>query len=371
MAADLLIRTPARRERSRIHIGRGSLAALGRLARRESGALRVAVVSDARVAALYGRAALGALRRAGIDGRLVIVPRGERAKQPAALARLWSRLADLRLGRRDAIVALGGGSVGDLAGFAAATWLRGVDWIGVPTTLLAQVDSSVGGKTGIDLDAGKNLAGAFHQPALVIADPDTLRTLPARQRRAGLAEVVKVAFATDARLFRRLERDAARLRAGDPAATLAAIRAAVRAKARIVQADEREREGGVRTALNFGHTLGHAIEAALGYRRLLHGEAVAIGMRAAARLSVRVARLPAAECVRLEALLDRLGLPRTMPPLRTARLHAAMRLDKKRDKKRANVTRWVLTPRMGHASVPRPIDRRLIQAAMLEVGARR
>jgi len=237
----------------------------------------------------------------------------------------------------------------------------------VPTTLLAQVDSSVGGKTGIDLSAGKNLAGAFHQPALVIAEPDTLRTLPARQRRAGLAEVIKIAFATDATFFRRLERDATRLRAGDPAATLAAIRAAVRAKARIVAADEREREGGVRTALNFGHTLGHAIEAALGYERLLHGEAVAIGMRAAARLSVRVARLPAAECARLEALLDRVGLPRIMPPLRTVRLHDAM----EHDKKRASVTRWVLTPRMGHASVPRPIDRRLIQAAMLEVGARR
>jgi 3-dehydroquinate synthase len=367
MAADLLIRTPARRSRSRIRIGRGSLAALGRLARRETGALRVAVVSDARVAALLGRVAFRSLARGGIAAEWVLVPRGERAKQPAQLARLWSRLAALGIGRRDAIVALGGGSVGDLAGFAAATWLRGVHWIGVPTTLLAQVDSSVGGKTGIDLAAGKNLAGAFHQPALVIADPDTLRTLPPRQRRAGLAEVVKIAFATDAGFFRRLERDAVRLRAGDPATTLAAIRAAVRAKARIVQADEREREGGVRTALNFGHTLGHAIEAALGYRGLLHGEAVAIGMRAAARLSVRVARLPARECARLEALLDRLGLPRTMPPLRMARLLAAMR----HDKKRASVTRWVLTPRMGHASVPRPIDRRLIQAAMLEVGARR
>ena len=367
MAADLLIRTPARRERSRIHIGRGSLAALGRRTRRETGAVRVAVVSDARVAALYGRAALGSLRRAGIDARLVLVPRGERAKTPGVLARLWSRLADLGLGRRDAIVALGGGSIGDLAGFAAATWLRGVPWIGVPTTLLAQVDSSVGGKTGIDLPAGKNLAGAFHQPALVIADPGTLRTLPARQRRAGLAEVIKIAFATDAAFFRRLERDAVRLGTGDPAATFAGIRAAVRAKARIVRADEREREGGVRTALNFGHTLGHAIEAALGYERLLHGEAVAIGMRAAARLSVRVAGLPRAQCARLEALLDEIGLPRTMPALRIAQLHAAM----KHDKKRASVTRWVLTPRMGHASVPRPIDRRLIQAAMLEVGARR
>jgi 3-dehydroquinate synthase len=260
-----------------------------------------------------------------------MVPRGERAKQTAVLTRLWGRLAALGLGRRDALVALGGGAVGDLTGFAAATWLRGVPWIGVPTTVLAQVDSSVGGKTGVDLAAGKNLVGAFHHPLLVVADPGTLASLPARQRRAGLAEVVKIGMAVDAALFRRLERDAARLAAGETPALAAAIRAAVAAKARVVRRDEREREGGVRTALNLGHTLGHAIEAAHGFRGVLHGEAVALGMRAAARLSVAVAGLPERERVRLEALL---------------------------------------TPRMGHASVPRPIDRRLVRAAMLAVGAR-
>jgi len=367
VAADLSIRFPPPDARSRIHLRRGALASLGTLTRRTLRPARAAVVSDARVARLYGRATLRSLARAGIEPDLVLVPRGERAKQSAVLARLWSRFAALGIGRRDAIVALGGGSIGDLAGFAAASWLRGVNWICVPTTLLAQVDSSVGGKTGIDLRAGKNLVGAFHQPALVIADPDTLRTLPARQRRAGLAEVVKMGFAVDARLFRRLERDAARLAAGDPAALLAATRAAIAAKARIVRRDEREREGGVRTALNFGHTLGHAIEAALGYRGILHGEAIAIGMRAAARLSVREAGLPPAHAARLEALLDRLRLPRTMPPLPLVRLHDAMR----HDKKRAGTVRWVLTPRMGHASVPRPIHRRLVEAVMLAVGARR
>jgi len=367
VAADLRIHYPPRSDRSRVHFGRGSLAALGRLTRRELNPTRVAVVSDARVAALYGRAALGSLGRAGMRADLVIVPRGERAKQPPVLAGLWARLAALGISRHDAIVALGGGSIGDLAGFAAATWLRGVPWIGVPTTVLAQVDSSVGGKTGIDLAAGKNLAGAFHQPVLVIADPETLATLPARQRRAGLAEVVKMGFATDARLFRRLEREAAALAAGEPEALAAAIRAGVAAKARIVAADEREREGGPRTALNFGHTLGHAIEAALGYRGMLHGEAIAVGMRAAARLSTQLAGLPGAEHARLEALLDRLKLPRAMPQLRLARLLDAMQ----HDKKRRGEVRWVLTPRMGHASVPRPIDRRLVQAAMLAVGARR
>jgi 3-dehydroquinate synthase len=229
------------------------------------------------------------------------------------------------------------------------------------------VDSSIGGKTGIDLVAGKNLVGAFHHPALVVADPDTLSTLPARQRRAGLAEVVKIAMATDARLFKRLERHAEALAAGEPHATLAVVRAAIRAKARIVRRDEREREGGSRTALNFGHTLGHAIEAARGYRGVLHGEAVAIGMRAAARLSVHAAGLDPRHAARLETLLDRLRLPRVMPPTRIARLHIAMR----HDKKRAGTVRWVLTPRMGHASVPRPIDRRVTEAAMLAVGARR
>jgi 3-dehydroquinate synthase len=367
VAADLTISYPARRALSRVHLRRGALASLGPLVRRTLGVSQVALVSDARVAALHGRRAMGSLARAGIEARLLLVPRGEAAKQPRALAALWSRLASLGIARREAVVALGGGSVGDLAGFAAATWMRGVPWVCVPTTLLAQVDSSIGGKTGIDLSAGKNLVGAFHQPALVIADPETLATLPERQRRAGLAEVVKIGFAADAGLFRRLERNAAALAAGHPQTLLAIIRAAVRTKARIVRADEHEREGGVRTALNFGHTLGHAIEAARGYRGILHGEAVAVGMRAAARLSTRLAGLPAAERARLEALLDHLRLPRAMPPTRLARLQAALR----HDKKRAGVVRWVLTPRMGHASVPRPIDRRLAEVAMLAVGARR
>jgi 3-dehydroquinate synthase len=366
VAADLQITYPASRVHSRVRVRRGALEDLGALTRRATGASRAVVVSDARIALLYGGRALRSLRRAGVAAELLIIPRGERAKRPPVLARLWERLAALGLGRRDVLVALGGGVVGDLAGFAAATWLRGVAWVGVPTSVLAQVDSSVGGKTGVDLAAGKNLVGAFHQPALVVADPDTLATLPARQRRAGLAEVAKMGMAVDAALFRWTERHAEALRAGDPGTLAAAVRAAIVVKARVVRRDEREREGGGRAALNFGHTLGHAIEAAHGYRGVLHGEAVAIGMRAAARLSVRLAGLPERDHARLAAVLDRLGLPRRMPPTSSARLHAAMRLDKKR----ADRVRWVLTPRIGHASVPRPIDRRLVQATMLEVGAR-
>ncbi len=367
MAADLHITYPTQPARSRVRLAPGAIHALGLLTRRATGATRVVVVSDARVVALHGDRALRSLRRAGLAVDLVLVPRGEAAKRPEVALRLWARLAGLGLSRRDAIVALGGGAVGDLAGFVAATWLRGVAWVCVPTTVLAQLDSSIGGKTGIDLAAGKNLVGAFHQPVLVVTDPQTLGTLPPRQRRAGLAEVVKMGMAVDAQLFRRLERDAARLAAGEPGALVWAVRAGVAAKARIVRRDEREREGGVRTALNFGHTLGHAIESAQGYRGILHGEAVAVGMRAAARLSERLEGLASSQRARLDALLDALRLPRAMPPTTVARLHDAMR----HDKKRAHRVRWVLTPRIGHASVPRPIEHRLVEAVMLEVGARR
>jgi 3-dehydroquinate synthase len=365
VAANFFIRYPASTVRSHVHVARGSLDRLGGLARRAVPSARAVVISDARVASLYGARALRSLRRAGFATDLVTVPRGEAAKQPAVLVRLWNRLVTLGVGRRDLLVALGGGSVGDVAGFAAATWLRGVPWAVVPTTLLAQVDSSVGGKTGVDLAMGKNLVGAFHQPALVVADPGTLASLPPRQLRSGLAEVVKMGMAVDAKLFRWVEAHAPSLAAGDPAALAAAVRSSIAAKARVVSGDEREREGGRRTALNFGHTLGHAIEAAHRYRGVTHGEAIAIGMRAAASLSVRLAGLPERDRGRLEALLDRLRLPRRMPATEAALLFAAMR----HDKKRAGEVRWVLTPHMGHASVPRPIDRRFVLSAMLEVGA--
>lgn len=365
--ADLRLSYPGSSTRSRVRVARGALAGLGAFVRATTGAGAVAVVTDRRVDALWGGEARAALRRSGVAHVTLRVPGGERAKRPAELERLWDGFAAAGLGRADAVVALGGGSVGDLAGFAAATWLRGVAWVCVPTTLLAQVDSSVGGKTAVDTPAGKNLAGAFHQPSGVLADPGVLATLPARHVRAGLAEVLKTGFATDAALFRWCERHADALAAGEPRALEGAVARAVRAKARIVLADEREREGGGRTALNFGHTLGHAIESALGYRGLLHGEAVAIGMRAAAELSVAVARLPEGERVRLEAMLDHVGLPVRMPALPLAALRAAMTRDKKR---RGAEVRWVLTPRMGDASVPRAVPYPLVRAALLHAGAR-
>jgi 3-dehydroquinate synthase len=349
-----------------VRIETGGLDRLGTLVRRRVGPRRVLLVTDARVGALYGARARRSLVRAGVETHALRVPRGEAAKQPAQLARVWNACAAAGLGRGDAVVALGGGAVGDLAGFAAATWLRGVAWVCVPTTVLAQVDSSVGGKTAVDLAAGKNLAGAFHQPALVLVDPATLATLPARERRAGLAEVVKTGMAVDATLFRWIEARLSALAAGETRALAGAIERAVRAKARIVQRDERE--AGLRTALNFGHTAGHAIEAALGYRRMRHGEAVAIGMRIAAALSVRAAGLRDAERARLDAVLDALRLPGRMPPLPLFALEKAMRMDKKRGT--AGV-RWVLTTRIGHASLPRLMTGGLVRSVLIEAGARR
>jgi 3-dehydroquinate synthase len=364
---DLVVRYPAEPATSRILIRRGALDLLGSRVRRATGARRVALVTDSRVGRLHARRAVQSLRRAGLAVEMVAIPAGERSKSVARLAALWEALARGAIGRGDAVVALGGGVVGDLGGFAAATWLRGVPWVAVPTSLVAQVDASVGGKTGVNLGAGKNLVGAFHQPAAVVTDPDLLATLPRRHLRAGLAEVVKMGMVVDAGLFRWTERHADRLREGDPAALAVAVRRAVAAKLRIVRRDPRECEAGPRTALNYGHTLGHAIEAATGYGRVLHGEAVAIGMRAAAELSVRGAGLDARARARQDALLDRLGLPRRMPPTSLGRLERAMRSDKKRSNRSV---RWVLTPRVGHASVPRPIAARWVRAIVLRLGAR-
>ncbi len=361
-----VLRYPARPVRSVVHAGRGALSTLGSRVRRVTTARRAILLTDPHVDALHGDAARRALRRAGFTIDTVRAPRGERAKQPEPLARVWRAFAAVGLGRDDVVVALGGGVIGDLAGFAAATWMRGVAWYGVPTTVVAQVDSSIGGKTGIDLPSGKNLVGAFHHPVGVLVDPELLATLPAREFHAGLAEVAKVGFATDAALFRMLERDAAPIAAREPDATFRAVRAALAAKMRVVQADERERAGGPRTALNFGHTVGHALESAAGFRGLRHGEAVAIGMRFAAALSVRFAGLAPETRARLETLLDHWRLPRRIPGLSVDAIERALRLDKKGT---ASRTRWVLTPRLGHASVPRLISTRVVRTALLEAGA--
>lgn len=290
---------------------------------------RCALISDARVAPLYARAAEKSLRAAGFEPVLITVPAGETAKRLQTVQACYDQLAAHRLERQSFIVALGGGVVGDLAGFVAATYLRGLPFVQVPTTLLAQVDSSVGGKVGVNLRAGKNLVGAFYQPRLVLADLDTLQTLPLRELRAGLAEVIKYGIIYDAPLFARLERDLPKLLQLDRRALAPVIARCCAIKAEVVGQDETET--GRRAILNFGHTIGHALEAISRYGQYLHGEAIAIGQVAAAELSSVLTGLPAADAARIAGLFRRAGLPTSvqLKPAEIKKLCTAMRLDKK------------------------------------------
>ena len=303
------------------------------------GALRgrhALVVTDDRVAPLYlarVERALGALTHDSI-----VLPAGEASKTLEHTARVLDALAGLGASRDAAVIALGGGVVGDLAGFVAATWMRGVDFVQLPTTLLAMVDSSVGGKTGVNIAAGKNLVGAFHQPRAVFIDTATLATLPGREYAAGLAEVVKYGAIGDADFFAWLEANADALEARDGDALAEAIGFSCRYKAGVVARDEREQ--GERALLNFGHTFGHALEAERGYGDLLHGEAVAIGMVLAARLSAALGRAPAEDADRLARLLSRFGLPVAPPRADADALLARMRLDKKNVSGRLRLILW-------------------------------
>ena len=287
----------------------------------------VLIVSDENVAPLYSNRLTTAFAR---DQRFAeaVFAAGERSKTLDACGSIFDTLSKLQAGRDTTVIALGGGVIGDLAGFAAACWMRGVRYVQVPTTLLAMVDSSVGGKTAVNLPQGKNLVGAFHQPAAVIADIDTLATLPPRELAAGFAEVVKYAALGDPVFFDWLEANIEPLRSREPAALTQAIATSVRHKAGIVARDERET--GERALLNFGHTFGHAIETATGYDTYLHGEAVAIGMVQAARLSERLGLAGAVDSTRLSELLQRFDLPvRVEPTIEPERLLGHMRLDKK------------------------------------------
>ena len=289
-------------------VGRGVLAELGpRLAPLAKG--RTVIVTDETVAALHGHTALASLDAAGIKARLLTVPPGEGSKSFAELERVLDRLIAFGLDRRDLVVALGGGVVGDLAGLAAALFMRGIDFVQVPTTLLAQVDSSVGGKTAIDTPRGKNLVGAFHQPRLVLADIDVLATLPERQLRSGWAEVLKHGLICDADFFDWLAGEGAGGAAGDPEALHRAVVRSVEIKSAIVGEDEKE--AGRRALLNLGHTFGHAIEAELDFDEqvLAHGEAVALGCAMAFRYSAAQGLCKAGDAARVEAVLVGAGLP--------------------------------------------------------------
>jgi 3-dehydroquinate synthase len=290
---------------------------------------RAALVTSERVGSLYREPAVASLRSAGLEPTVVEVPDGEEHKTLDDVAVVYDRLLGARLERRSPVVILGGGVVGDLAGFAAATVLRGLSTVLVPTTLLAQVDSAIGGKTGVNHALGKNLIGAFHQPRLVLADVDLLQTLPRRELVAGTAEVVKYGAIGDRALFSRLEEEVADLLALRAGVVVPIVAACARQKAAVVAADERE-ELGSRAVLNFGHTVGHAVEVLTDYREWLHGEAVAIGMVAAARVSRTLGRCNQATVERLERLLKRAGLPTEIPGGLDARaLAVAIQSDKK------------------------------------------
>jgi 3-dehydroquinate synthase len=326
-----------------VHIGTGLLARadliLPFLAQQ-----RVAVVTNVTVAPLFLERFARALSAAGVDVVRIVVADGEEHKDWRTLNSIFDILLERRCDRGSTLIALGGGVIGDLTGFAAATYQRGVPYIQIPTTLLAQVDSSVGGKTAINHPLGKNMIGAFHQPRLVLADMDTLKTLPVRELRAGLAEVIKHGLIRDRAFFDWLEGNLERLLARDPEALAHAVLRSVEIKAAIVAQDERET--GERALLNFGHTFGHAIEAGLGYGTWLHGEAVAAGMVMAADLSRRLGYLSEADALRIRALLLRAGLPVAVKGMTPQRMLELMSVDKKA---RDGRVRFVLLERLGAA----------------------
>jgi 3-dehydroquinate synthase len=315
-----------------VEIGAGTLAGLGARVAACTGARRAVVITAPPIGRRYAARVLRSLRGAGLHSARIDVPDGDASKSLRQAERLYHELLRAGADRHSVLVALGGGVIGDLTGFAAATYLRGIAFVQVPTTVLAMVDASVGGKTGVNLREGKNLVGAFHQPRLVAIDLETLRTLPVRERAAGLAEVVKKAVIWDGALFETLERDAESLLALEESALVPVLARAVEIKAEVVRRDEREAD--LRMLLNFGHTLAHAIEALTRYRGLLHGEAVAIGMVYAAERSEALGYAPLGTAARLEKLCRRLGLPTDPPAFARSAYLTALQVDKKKQDSR-------------------------------------
>jgi len=337
-----------------IHIGAGLLDRVELYAPHHSGS--VAIVTNEVVGPLY----LPKVRKAFERITEIVVPDGEQTKSWLTLNGVFDALLKARCGRDTLIVALGGGVVGDLAGFAAAIYQRGVAFLQVPTTLLAQVDSSVGGKTAINHPLGKNMIGAFHQPRAVISDVATLDTLPDRELRSGIAEVIKHGFALDVAFVDWLERNIDLLLKRDAAALTHAVKRSCELKARVVAADERE--AGERALLNFGHTFGHAIETGAGYGAWLHGEAVAAGMVMAAELSALMGDLKKTDVSRVRELLKRAGLPVKGPALAPERMLELMAVDKKAAKGK---TRFVLLQSVGRAALRGDVDEGLVRKAIV------
>ncbi len=342
-----------------IVIGRGLLQSVA-LVRDHLPLPRVALVTNDTLWPLYGDAFANALHAANIQVLPIVLPDGEAYKSWPALNQIFDALLEHACDRKTTLIALGGGVIGDITGFAAATYQRGVPFIQIPTTLLAQVDSSVGGKTAINHPRGKNMVGAFYQPQLVLADTETLATLPERELRAGLAEVIKYGLILDATFFVWLEQNIDALLARDPAALTYAIQRSCEIKADVVAKDEREtaKEGG-RALLNLGHTFGHAIETALGYGTWLHGEAVACGMLLAAQLSQQLGRIDRDAVARTRRLIERAGLPTKVPNIAADVMLEHMGRDKKNE---AGTIKLILLKEIGYAYVDATISAPRIHA---------
>jgi 3-dehydroquinate synthase len=353
------VRSGARRTSYPIRIGRGLASSLGRSLAALAPADRAVVVSSPRV-----WAALSAKVQPGLpEAHVVLVPDGERAKHLRTVTRVHDALLDAQVDRKTVVVIVGGGVLGDLAGFAAASFLRGLRVVQVPTTVVAQVDSAIGGKVGVNHPRGKNLIGAFHPPIGVIVDPDLLTTLPARELRAGLYEVIKYGVIADRRLFARLERDLDRIRAGEPESLLPIVVASARIKAHVVSVDEHET--GLRRILNLGHTLGHAFEAVTHYRRFKHGEAVGWGMLAAVAVARARRAMTAADADRVAALIDRVGPRPPIADLSAAACVAATARDKK---VLAGTLHFVLPTGLGRTRVVTDVTAAMLTRALRSLG---
>ncbi|MFN9369507.1 MAG: 3-dehydroquinate synthase [Planctomycetia bacterium] len=345
-----------------IVVGHGVLAGIGP-AIRSAAASRAVLIADAAVLETHAARAVESLKSAGIAVETIPVPSGEASKCLSQAGLLWDAFARLAVDRRTHVVAVGGGVVGDLAGFVAATFARGLACWQVPTTVIAQVDSGIGGKTGVNLPSGKNLVGAFWQPRGVFADIDTLATLPDREFASGFAEVVKYGMILDAEFFEWLEAHASRIMAREPALLARAVERSAALKAFVVERDELETTG-LRAVLNYGHTFAHALETAAGYGSLLHGEAVAIGMARAARLAVLLRRVPRSLIDRQDSLLTEFSLPTAVPAGGIATADTLLDIMRRDKKSVAGSLRFVLPDRLGHVELVEGIPADLVRQSL-------
>jgi len=340
-----------------ILIDTGNLPDIGKSLLKFEFSNKICLLSNPTVFGLYGEAVSRSIRDEGFELAEILIPDGEEYKNLDSVEQIYGEMLKARLDRKSVLVALGGGVIGDMAGFAASTYMRGIDFVQVPTTLLAQVDSSVGGKTGVNHALGKNMIGTFWQPRLVWVDTDTLKTLPKREFLSGLAEVLKYGVIWDGEFFRFLEESAGKILAHDQETLARIIRVSCEIKAEVVSRDERE--SGLRAILNYGHTIGHAIETATGYTRYLHGEAVAIGMYAEARLAKQLGLLDGDQAERIKAVIDSYGLPSDVPEdIAFESVLSSMRLDKKAV---SGDLKFILPERIGSVKIKGGLSREEIE----------